>query len=284
MTMQNWLVSGLVGAAAVASAQQSQWGQCGGTGWTGDTSCISGAYCSSVNPYYYQCVPGTAAPSGTSTTSVAVSTTATTKTSSAASATSTISGNKYIFIFGDSYTATNSFSGFNPNGAHPSSSNPIGNPALPGSTFSGGYNWVGYLLTKYNTSLTLGYNFAVGGATVDKSIVKGSTTTDFVTQVTQWQNNLANKPSWSPWTSDNAIAGAFFGINDLLGEYWDGKTPPYSTIISKYMTEFQLLYNAGVRNFFVVTVPRKCFSKFLASNADVCSLLELLLGLLLELC
>ncbi|KAI0020471.1 GDSL lipase/esterase [Xylariomycetidae sp. FL0641] len=162
---------------------------------------------------------------------------------------------QYMFIFGDSYTATNSYSGFTPSAGWPSESNPIGNPALPGSTFSGGANWVGDLLTDYATTTTLGYNFAVGGATVDNSIVEGSTSTDFVTQVQAWSQYLATPPSEAPWTADTAIAGAFFGINDLLGAYWAGQTPPYSEIVSQYMAQFQTLYDAGVRNFFVMTVP-----------------------------
>jgi hypothetical protein len=158
---------------------------------------------------------------------------------------------------GDSYTATNGFNGFNANGAHPSESNPIGNPALPGSTFSGGYNWVGDVLAKYKTSTTLGYNFAVGGATVDNTIVKGSTSSDLVTQVRSWSSTVGGKPSWAPWAGDNAIAGGFFGINDIFNQFWDNKTPPYASLAQRYMDEYQILYNAGVRNFFVITVPRE---------------------------
>lgn len=62
---------------------------------------------------------------------------------------SNASGTKYLFIFGDSYTAT----GFDINGAKPTTSNPIGNPDLPGWTSSGGLNWPGYLATEFNTSL-----------------------------------------------------------------------------------------------------------------------------------
>src|SRR4051812_19267316 len=92
---------------------------------------------------------------------------------------------KYLFIFGDSYTAT----GFNPSGAKPSPANPIGNPALPGSTFSGGWDWPGYLVTAFNTSQTLAYNFAVGGATVDSNLVAppGNGILSFVEQIGRWQ-------------------------------------------------------------------------------------------------
>ncbi|KAF3147743.1 hypothetical protein TWF594_002327 [Orbilia oligospora] len=51
----------------VAAAQQSVWGQCGGIGYTGTTSCASGSYCSVLNPYYSQCLPGAASTTTTTT-------------------------------------------------------------------------------------------------------------------------------------------------------------------------------------------------------------------------
>ncbi|CAG7851681.1 Probable alpha-galactosidase B; AltName: Full=Melibiase B; Flags: Precursor [Serendipita indica DSM 11827] len=54
-------VLGLVGA------QQTLWGQCGGINWTGQTSCGSGAVCTYLNDWYYQCLPGTSTSSRTST-------------------------------------------------------------------------------------------------------------------------------------------------------------------------------------------------------------------------
>ena len=78
-------------------AQQSAYGQCGGQGWTGSTACVSGYelmirlcvvtnqltqplfyryYCSAINSYYSQCVPGSAATnSSRATTSTSVITT-----------------------------------------------------------------------------------------------------------------------------------------------------------------------------------------------------------------
>ncbi|KAI8631271.1 carbohydrate-binding module family 1 [Xylariaceae sp. FL1651] len=249
------LVASILSLVSVGIAEQPAWAQCDGSGWTDSTTCVSGTYCSSANPYYWQCVPGgaTPAPGTTSTTSGWI--TSITKTSAASTPSASITGTKYMFIFGDSYTATNGFNGFNANGAHPSASNPIGNPSLPGSTFSGGYNWVGDVLTKYKTSTTLGYNFAVGGATVDNTIVKGSTSSDLVTQVQSWSSAVGSKPSWAPWAGDNAIAGGFFGINDIFNQFWDNATPPYASLAKRYMDEYQILYNAGVRNFFVITVP-----------------------------
>ncbi|KAL7807423.1 endoglucanase EG-II [Trichoderma gracile] len=65
-----------------AAAQQTVWGQCGGTGWSGPTNCAPGSACSTLNPYYAQCIPGattittsTRPPSGPTTTTRATSTT-----------------------------------------------------------------------------------------------------------------------------------------------------------------------------------------------------------------
>ncbi|KUI69375.1 Mannan endo-1,4-beta-mannosidase A [Cytospora mali] len=73
------LVSSLSLLAATVAAQQSPYGQCGGSGYTGVSSCTAGYTCTSYNPYYAQCVPGTA--SATATSSTSVKTTSSTKTS-----------------------------------------------------------------------------------------------------------------------------------------------------------------------------------------------------------
>ncbi|KAK4447370.1 hypothetical protein QBC34DRAFT_355243 [Podospora aff. communis PSN243] len=55
-------VLGLVALlSAGVSAQQSLWGQCGGNNWNGLRTCVSGSYCSEINPWYHQCIPGAAA-------------------------------------------------------------------------------------------------------------------------------------------------------------------------------------------------------------------------------
>ncbi|KAA1471727.1 hypothetical protein DENSPDRAFT_837787 [Dentipellis sp. KUC8613] len=51
------LLTFFVGAV---SAQAPVWGQCGGQGWTGPTTCATGSTCTVSNPYYSQCIPGTA--------------------------------------------------------------------------------------------------------------------------------------------------------------------------------------------------------------------------------
>ncbi|KAK6503851.1 hypothetical protein TWF481_008857 [Arthrobotrys musiformis] len=76
-------------APALVAGQQSLWGQCGGIGWTGATSCSgSGIVCSTLNPYYAQCLSGTAQTT-TSTTTTRTTTAATTPATTPATTTQT---------------------------------------------------------------------------------------------------------------------------------------------------------------------------------------------------
>lgn len=49
-------------SSSSAAAFATLYGQCGGINWTGATACVEGATCSSMNPWYYQCVAPTTAP------------------------------------------------------------------------------------------------------------------------------------------------------------------------------------------------------------------------------
>ncbi|KAH8907638.1 glycoside hydrolase family 5 protein [Coniochaeta sp. PMI_546] len=67
----------------VVVGQKSAYEQCGGIGYSGATNCVSGYTCTSWNPYYYQCYPGTSAPATTKVTSSTTSkSSSSTKTSS----------------------------------------------------------------------------------------------------------------------------------------------------------------------------------------------------------
>ncbi|KAI5268188.1 glycoside hydrolase [Aureobasidium subglaciale] len=91
------MIPALVLAFVPSALGISVWGQCGGTNWSGSGSCDSGLSCSSINPYYSQCVSGAAGPTATSTkpvsTSVSTSARPTTTTSGAAAGASGAAGN-----------------------------------------------------------------------------------------------------------------------------------------------------------------------------------------------
>ncbi|EGO03450.1 carbohydrate-binding module family 1 protein/Glycoside hydrolase family 5 protein [Serpula lacrymans var. lacrymans S7.3] len=81
MALKSLYALGLVGLTALSvRGQAAIYAQCGGEGFTGDTTCVSGAVCTEVNSYYYQCLAASA-------TTVATGTATT--TSAGATATST---------------------------------------------------------------------------------------------------------------------------------------------------------------------------------------------------
>lgn len=262
------------------------WDQCGGIGWTGSGTCPAGSSCVVSNPYYSQCLPGasTTTAKTTSTTTVkststttktttttsgkptvstttkttlttSVKPTVTTTTSASASPTApSSSGVKYIFSFGDSYTQT----GFDITSTEPSVGNPLGNPPYPGYTTSGGANWIDLITEKYNMSITLTYNFAYGGATVNASLVAPYTSTvlSLIDQVNEFTSSVASKPSYAPWTSSDALFTTFLGVNDVGNSYYlSNYNDLVPQIIASYFNEQQILYNAGARKFLFLTVP-----------------------------
>ncbi|KAH8194284.1 hypothetical protein TruAng_011557 [Truncatella angustata] len=166
-----------------------------------------------------------------------------------------IHGFTQVFTFGDSYTANH----FSASGTQPNVSNPIGNPAYPGSTTSGGPNWIDYLVAKYNDSLAYAYDFAVAGATVDSVIVPPyqSSVKSFVQQVALFEQYYGSGGVYEDvWTAENSLFASWFGINDVLNGYyasnWSTVAPQ---IIHQYFHQVQLVHDAGARSFVVFMVP-----------------------------
>ncbi|AEO68387.1 carbohydrate esterase family 16 protein [Thermothielavioides terrestris NRRL 8126] len=251
-----------VQAADVASL----WGQCGGIGYTGPTQCVSGAVCTHYNDWYYQCIPGatTSAVTTSSTSPVKLTTTSTPTTlSTSTSTTSSGSGPtsssapaavKYLITFGDSYSQT----GFDINSTKPAPGNPLGNPPLPGWTASGGLNWVGFLTSVFNTTTVLTYNFAYGGATTNATLVAPyePTVLSLIDQVAEFSGSIASKPSYAPWTAQNSLFGVWIGVNDVGNSWWlSNYTQIVDQIMDSYFGRLQVLYDAGARNFVLLSVP-----------------------------
>ncbi|KAI8954820.1 carbohydrate esterase family 16 protein [Xylaria longipes] len=158
---------------------------------------------------------------------------------------------KYMVVFGDSYSTTNSWIG----STAPSTSNVIGNPAFPGQTTSGGLNWVGQAIAKHNTSLVFAFNLAVTGATTDKEIVDTYAQYNFDDQVeTLFSTYLIG--SSAPWESaDDVLAAVWVGINDVGESFWDNISAPVATILDRYFGLLDTLYADGLRNYVLFTVP-----------------------------
>ncbi|ROW03687.1 hypothetical protein VMCG_05353 [Cytospora schulzeri] len=160
----------------------------------------------------------------------------------------------YIGNSGDSYSQT----GFDVNSTKPSADNPLGNPPLPGWTASGGLNWVVFLVSEFNDSTLLSYNFAYGGATTDSNLVTpyDPSVLSFVDQVTEFSESIASHPSYVPWTAENTLVGIWIGVNDVGNIYWlSNVTDVLDAVISRYFEELQIIYDAGARNFFLLSCP-----------------------------
>ncbi|KAF7360066.1 Carbohydrate esterase family 16 [Mycena venus] len=175
-----------------------------------------------------------------------------------------------LCIAGDSYTTT----GFDPNGTLPSIGNPLGNPAFPGETGGGGENFVGFDTTQYNKSLILTYDYAVGGAVIDPTLVPPITLA-LPDEVDEFLAGAAKKPKTAPWTSENALFSIWIGINDIGNTFYlGGDRDAFSdTLLDRYFAQvqrlvrhFDLFYpitlltsslpiNAGGRNFLFINVP-----------------------------
>jgi phospholipase/lecithinase/hemolysin len=113
-------------------------------------------------------------------------------------------------------------------------------------------------VSKLNTSLILAYDFAVSGATTDTDIVSSYATYCFDDQVeTLFQTYLASKPDYAPWTSADTLVAVWIGINDVGQPFWDGEAAPIDAVMDRYFGLLQDLYNDGVTNFVLFTIPRK---------------------------
>ena len=100
--------------------------------------------------------------------------------------------------------------------------NPMGNPPYPGDT-TVGPKWIDYTTFQYNKSLTLTYDYAVAGSTINGTLVPSSPgTRSLVVQINYWHGQVGKRPAFAPWTSKNAIFSIWFGINDINLTYNKG--------------------------------------------------------------
>jgi phospholipase/lecithinase/hemolysin len=158
-------------------------------------------------------------------------------------------------VSGDSYSQT----GFDITGAGPSASNPLGNPNLPGWTSSGGVNWISSLISEFNTSLVLSYNFAYGGATVDSDLIApyDPSVKSLIDQVSEFSGSIAAGDD-KVWNEEDALFGVWMGVNDVGNTFWlDDVETVLGNSVDRYFEQLQILYDAGARQFVVLTVPRK---------------------------
>ncbi|QIX01357.1 hypothetical protein AMS68_006874 [Peltaster fructicola] len=154
-----------------------------------------------------------------------------------------------LVVFGDSWSST----GFDLAGQAPSANNPMGNPAYPGATVTNGANWVDYLTYERNESLIETVDLAVGGATIDKMLIRPIMS--FVDLLKSFKDQTEEWKSYEwPWTPDTSLFTVWFGVNDIT--CYTNETRHY------FATEFEImsdlldqLYVKGARNFLIFNVP-----------------------------
>lgn len=164
-------------------------------------------------------------------------------------------GSHFLFLFGDSYTRVE----FNNKKAAPSAANPIGNPAFPGDTTTGGLNWPVMLGSKYNTSLTLMYDYGYGGAVINETIVKppnNAPVNDLNDQVNLFKLNFTK--SNVNWAEPHRSLFAFwFGQNDVYQSWNRSYSDPswrFNAALDGYFTRMDELYQLGARDFLWIGV------------------------------
>lgn len=131
------------------------------------------------------------------------------------------------------------------------------------------------MVTEFNTSLTLSYNFAYGGATVDSDIVPpyADTVLSMIDQVQQFSDSIASKPDYAPWTAENTVVGVWMGVNDVGNSYWsDTASETITASVAAYFEQLQVLYDAGLRQFVLLAVPRKFCHLCLRRDVDMLTL------------
>lgn len=115
------------------------------------------------------------------------------------------------------------------------------------------------MTSEYNTTTVLTYDWAYYGADISNSIINTGVTTDVVAQVAEFEANLVPAPDYAPWTADNLLVAVWIGINDIGNCFWSSAmyaTCPIDDAMTQYFDLLQSLYDDGVRNFVLNTVPR----------------------------
>lgn len=139
-----------------------------------------------------------------------------------------------LFVFGDSYSTTL----FDVQGTQPNEQNPLGNSNYTKPV------WVNFLTSLYNTTVLRTYDLAVGGSTVDRSIVNPqfTTATSFKQQVQDVfvpNYGKGNREPTESFTSDNSLFAVWFGINDIVISAGQMQYTPLERMFNSYKASLE---------------------------------------------
>lgn len=161
----------------------------------------------------------------------------------------------YLIFYGDSYTRV----GFKLESDKPSKTDPIGNPEYPGVTTSGGINWADLLTTEFNQTTTLTYDFAIGGATINGTLIPPpGVSVDFYNQVKGSMTYLTRRRA-IPWAGHKSVVLIWFGQNDVFqaSTVRNDSNSIFNDAFTDYFNNVETVYRAGARNFLFVKVARE---------------------------
>lgn len=153
---------------------------------------------------------------------------------------------------------------------NPSAKNPIGNPEWPGRTTTHGRNWLGYMASEFNSSLTLVWNYAAGGSVINPAIVtpRLPTHSTLVKQVNWVNTTIGHRPDYAPWNSENTVAAVWFGLNDMTrSREFTNLTTVIPILVQGMFEQAQRLHTLGVRNFLFFELARE-YSPFHAEETQ----------------
>lgn len=122
-----------------------------------------------------------------------------------------------------------------------------------------------------NNSLTLTYNFGRPGGTVNRHPF-GSKNPDFSDQLDWFEEHYLNDER--RWTEHNAVAGVWFGVNDINGIFAkkldkqnnDGGI--ITDLMNDYLAGLERLYLLGLRKYVMLTAPRTSCMTSLSGPTD----------------
>jgi hypothetical protein len=151
----------------------------------------------------------------------------------------------------------------------------LGNPLVANQSTANGPNWVEYLTTNYNTTVTLSYDFAISGVSIPDgfsyeilnlyeprfaSLFANSSSGNSSSSVGQHVTTSAG--SGISWNSNSSIFASWIGINDIN---WCsllfsptpevGFLPCLTPRMDEYFILMDSLYNTGAGNFVFVNMP-----------------------------
>ncbi|KAK6514808.1 hypothetical protein TWF506_007170 [Arthrobotrys conoides] len=164
---------------------------------------------------------------------------------------------RYWFSFGDSYTSTN----FSIDGVQPSIENPFGNPEDVRDKEKYNATYIPYITTQFNASITLNYNLARTGATLNYTYDNTTSRRSFQGQFNLFTSTYASLPAEEkPWQQNvDTMYSSWFGINDVRNIFNSGgnSTDPRidDLITSQFSLLDQLYFDVDAKAFLVINLP-----------------------------